>query len=78
MFADTPMPGLKEVEEAKASASYNYFSSNRVGVEGNSGEQGEGGGADGSSGHDMFFEDEALGYLEKIYLFARSKAVFHR
>lgn len=34
---------------------------------------------DGASVHDMFLdEDENLGYLEKVYLFARSKAVFHR
>lgn len=75
-FADTPMPGLKEVEDAKASASYNYFSSNRVGVD--SGDSSAEGG-EGSPVNDMFFEeDEGLGYLEKIYLFARSKAVFHR
>jgi hypothetical protein len=88
MLLDTPIPGANEVEAAKASSSYNYFASNVLNfgsgggdVPGSEGDKaiGQGGAGDGSSVHDMCFdEDENLGYLEKIYLFARSPAVFHR
>lgn len=81
MFVDTPIPGTSEVEAAKAASSYNYFSSYALDfrsggdvpvTEGDNN-------VDGASVHDMFLdEDENLGYLEKVYLFARSKAVFHR
>ncbi|KAG8904714.1 hypothetical protein FRB99_001300 [Tulasnella sp. 403] len=30
------------------------------------------------AGDDMYFDDEGLGTLERIYLFARSRSVFHR
>lgn len=72
---------------AAMASSYNYFSSNTLNFSGGGGDApgtdgDEGIGQeerDGASVHDMYFdEDENLGYIEKIYLFARSKAVFHR
>lgn len=78
VFIDTPIPGFKEVEAAKASSSYNYFSSNPVGIESGGGGSAGGGAGEGSGGqdgdgspvHDLFFEeDEVLRYLEKIPIF---------
>lgn len=86
------MPGTKQQVEQRKSKDFNYFGAGGVGVEKDGDEQeesrgggdkvgGAGGGGEFAMGevHDLFFEDdENLGYLEKIYLFARSKAVFHR
>jgi hypothetical protein len=93
-YIDTPIPGVgssathtSQTQAAAQASLHSYFASNPVGVTppgSSSGSDTVVGDEDGrndveSPAPDMYFdEDENLGPLEKIYLYARSPAVFHR
>lgn len=77
---DTPRPSLAdERDEYITAQSLRSWGLMGCGGATGDGELGGGGtGEEGEPGVDMFFEEEELGPLEKIYLFSRSRAVFHR
>ena len=74
---DTPRPSPADERDEYISAQ--SLRSWRLGCDCVGDEPGAPGmGGEGEQGVDMFFEEEELGPLEKIYLFSRSRAVFHR
>lgn len=75
-----PIPGADDDEDPGGGGGGSGGGDGRGGGEDTGSGSGNGENEGGAgAGQDLFFEDdEQLGALEKIYLYARSRAVFHR